>query len=47
MRIARGLRIEFKNFRFQAGVFAMELWHLVPMYIQIKREVSIQLYVVT
>lgn len=45
--VACGLRIELKNFCLQAGVLATELWHLVPIYTQTDREVSVQLYIVT
>ena len=32
LRVACGLRIEFKNFCLQVGELATELWRLVPIY---------------
>ena len=43
--VACGLRIEFKHFCLQGGVLATKLWHLVPVYIETKREISIKLYI--
>jgi len=37
LRVACGLRIEFKHVCLQAGELATELWRLVPIYVYIHR----------